>query len=355
MKKRKSIAFFSPTLQIGGVEKVFITLANYLVQDYNVTFILKYDDGKLKEILSKDISIVCTNSSQLRYALFSLTKILFKHKFDYVFSGTLRTNVLLFLANQLALNPSKIVAGQHNYLDNETSKFVHEKILPHVLNRVYKTIAVSDGIRNMLMELGVRGDKILTLPNPINLVKIVQMSLEYSDVPKDDYILFVGRLCVVKNLYLLIDAFNLFLKVKPETKLVFVGDGDQKITLSKYAERLGIDKNIIWLGNRSNPYPFIRKAKITTLSSYSEAFPVIVLESFCLGKTIVSTNTKGAQSLLNGGKYGYLVNTFDDPKVFSETMLKAWNNLIPEDVLYKRAKEFDVCNIAKLLAVNILS
>lgn len=35
MKKRKSIAFFSPTLQIGGVEKVFITFANCLVQDFD--------------------------------------------------------------------------------------------------------------------------------------------------------------------------------------------------------------------------------------------------------------------------------------------------------------------------------
>ena len=354
IKKRKSIAFFSPTLQIGGVEKVFITLANQLVQYYDVTFILKYDDGSLKEVLSGEINIVCTNSSQLRYALFSLSRILFKYKFDYVFSGTLRTNVLLFLANKLALSPSKIVCGQHNYLDNETEKFVHEKILPHVLNNVYKTIAVSDGIRDMLVALGVRDDKVITLPNPINFAEIEQMAFVDCDIPTDEYILFVGRLSAVKNLTLLIDAFKLFMKVNPTTKLVFVGDGNKKTALAKYAESQGIHENVIWLGNKSNPYPYINKSRIITLSSYSEAFPVIVLESFCLGKTIVSTNTKGANFLLDGGKYGYLVNTFDDPVAFSDALLKAWDSPISEEVLKNRAHNFDVCNISKLLIERIL-
>lgn len=354
MKKRKSIAFFSPTLQIGGVEKVFITLANCLVQDFDVTFILKYDDGSLKEVLSKDIDIVCTNSSQLRYALFSLSRILFRHKFDYVFSGTLRTNVLLFLANKLALSPSKIVCGQHNYLDNETEKFVHEKILPHVINNVYRTIAVSDGIRDMLIALGVRTDKVITLPNPINLAEIKQMASVDCDLPKDEFILFVGRLSAVKNLTLLIDAFKLFLKVNPTTKLVFVGDGNLQMALAKYVESQGILKNVIWLGNKSNPYPYINKSRIITLSSYSEAFPVIILESFCLGKTMVSTNTKGARSLLDGGRYGYLVDTFDDPKAFSDALLKAWDSPIPEEVLKNRAQDFDVWNISKILVERVL-
>lgn len=354
MKRRKSIAFFSPTLQIGGVEKVFITLANQLVHYYDITFILKYDDGSLKEVLSRDINIVCTHSSQLRYALFSLSKILFKHKFDYVFSGTLRTNVLLFLANKLALSPSKIVCGQHNYLDNETSKFVHEKILPHVFNHVYKAIAVSDDIKDMLLKLGVRENNVVTIPNPINTAEIIQMSLEENDVPYDNYILYVGRLRVVKNLTLLIDAFKLFLKVKPTTKLVFVGDGDQKNILFNYAERQGVNSNIAWLGNKANPYSFIRKAKIITLCSFSESFSVTILESLCLGKTVVSTRTKGPDFLLDGGKYGYLVSTFDDPEAFSNALLKAWDSPIPEEILKNRALIFDVCNISKLLIERIL-
>ncbi len=344
---KKTLAFFSPTLQIGGVEKVFITLANQLCEKYDVTFILKYSDGSFRNELSNDIKIVCTNSSHLRYAFFSLARILYKYKFDYVFAGTLRTNILLFFSNLFVFNPSKIIAGQHNYLNVENSKLLHERVLPYVLNHVTKTIAVSEKISEMLLSMGVRREKVCTIPNPINIKQIETQSMEDVNVPKGEYVVFVGRIGPVKNLPLLLNAFCLFVENEPNAKLLIIGDGPQRASLINYTKEKGMENCIIWMGSKSNPYPYIKNSRLVVLSSLSEAFPVIVLESFCLGKTILSTNNKGAQYILRNGELGYIVDTFTDSEKYCKEMQRAWNSPLPEDMLKKQARRYDVEMIVK--------
>lgn len=352
---RKSVAFFSPTLQIGGVERVFITIANQLVSDYDITFILKYCDGSLKSLLSSEIRIVCTNTSHLRYILFPLTKVLWKYKFDYIFSGTPRTNLLLYISNLLAFNPSRIVTGQHNYLDVETSKFMHEKVLPYVFNSVYKTIAVSEDIRQMLIEIGVKRQKVITVHNPIDISEINQKSNEQCEPLDFDYMVFVGRVREVKNLSLLINSFELFSRREPNAKLIIIGDGNQKEKLIHLTHNLGLEDKIIWKGSKENPYPYIKKSRLVVLSSFSEAFPMVVLESFCLGKTVLSTNNKGSRYILENGKYGYLADTFSDPIIFCEGMLKAWKNPISISVLKDHAINYNINSIAQIIKDEILN
>ena len=57
--KNLKIAFFLPTLNIGGIERVFITYANYLTEkEYDIDFVLCKKEGKLLSLLNSSIRLL---------------------------------------------------------------------------------------------------------------------------------------------------------------------------------------------------------------------------------------------------------------------------------------------------------
>lgn len=58
MKNRiLKIAFFLPTLNVGGIERVFITYANSLSEFYDVEFVLCKKEGILLKELSSKVNV----------------------------------------------------------------------------------------------------------------------------------------------------------------------------------------------------------------------------------------------------------------------------------------------------------
>lgn len=86
---KKTVAFLTPDLSIGGVEKVFLDYANALsLENYKVSFILVHKRGTLLSELYSEVSILELKGERLRYVFFSLVKLLKNKKFDYVVAGT---------------------------------------------------------------------------------------------------------------------------------------------------------------------------------------------------------------------------------------------------------------------------
>lgn len=152
------------------------------------------------------------------------------------------------------------------------------------------------------------------------------------DLPFEDYIVFIGRLSIVKNIKLLIDAIYEINKMY-RLPLLIVGDGVERSYLERRVSQLGIQNIVCFIGNQPNPYPFIKNARLVALSSESEAFPTVLLESLALGKTIVSTPTNGALEILENGKYGYISKSYNDVDDFKITINNAYNNPIDASLL----------------------
>ncbi|HEB9325614.1 TPA: CDP-glycerol glycerophosphotransferase family protein [Campylobacter jejuni] len=128
----------------------------------------------------------------------------------------------------------------------------------------------------------------------------------------------IARLSPEKNQITLIKAFQ---KVNLEfnnIKLVILGDGPLREDLKLYILKNKI-KNIYLLGNRNNPYPYLKKADCFILSSLHEGQPMVLLESLVLKKPIIATNIIGNKSVLNS-RGGLLVNP--DVDSLSKAMIK---------------------------------
>ena len=355
------VAFFIPSFHIGGIENVFITYANQLsILAYKVDFVVCKSVGDLKVNLLSDVTIIDLGNIKLRYALRRLRGYLYDCKPDIVISGGDYPNMMLILASLGLREKPRIVISQHNYLNIEGGKLgFWAKGTKWWIKLLYpfadKILAVSDGIADYLIkDLKISENKVLKIPNPIDSNSIHSKSKQpVSIILPDKYIVFIGRLSVVKNLALLLKAFD---RVAMEgLKLIIVGDGNEAPELKEMASTMKSRDNICFVGSMSNPLPILLHASLLVLPSFSEAFPTILLEALCLNKPIVSTPTKGAVEILKNVSGTYLSVDFSDEEVFAKLITRAVKNTFLPDEMDARCREFELDHIIEIFIKQILT
>ena len=98
-------------------------------------------------------------------------------------------------------------------------------------------------------------------------------------------------------------------------KVGIIGTGDLENEVKLLTKELGIEKNIEFLGFKSNPLKILSNAKATVMTSRWEGTPMCALESMALGVPMVSTPTDGLKELITDGVNGFLS---DDDQVLAE-------------------------------------
>jgi putative glycosyltransferase len=329
----KTILFFTPTLTLGGVEKVFITYANGLCDSYKVIYAFSdYTDNILKVNLDKRVLQYSLGSKRVRELILPLAKAIRNIKPDYVMTGGDIANSMTIIASFLSMTKTKVILSQHNYIDVESARYSPKTLINLFYKRAYKILSVSYGIEKFLLQLGVDKEKVKTIYNPIDIEGIEALSKKgiESELAESEFLVAVGRLDKVKNLQLMIKAFAIAQLNHPKLRLVLIGNGAEREKLQNLAFELGVEDKVIFTGALSNPFCYIRHAKAVLSSSFSEAMPTIFLEAFTLGKTIVSTPSKGAIELLSNSDLGFLISCFDNEKEYALTIEQALCH--PKDV-----------------------
>lgn len=65
---------------------------------------------------------------------------------------------------------------------------------------------------------------------------------------------------------------------------------------------------VIWLGGKSNPYPYFRLSDLYVCTSLSEACPMVFNESRILGLPVISTDFPSAYEFIDNGKTGIVTS-----------------------------------------------
>lgn len=352
LSHKKKIAFFFPSFHVGGVEKVFITYANKLIEDdyYEVLIFVCKKEGELLSLVNTSITVVSLNK-RLGLCWLPLLYNLKAYSPDVLIAGPDFPNIVALILVRLFRLKIKLLITQHNYYNIESiSLGWYGKLLPLFIRFFYRfsdrVISVSDGITGFLCCHNVPMEKITRIYNPID-IKLINLRAQETtefELPSK-YILFVGRLCPVKNLSLLLDAFELISASYTDLNLVIIGYGE----LNREYQNKKTNQNVFFLGALSNPYPYISKAELIVLSSFSESFSLVVAEALALGTNIVSTPTLGPMEILENGKYGFIYDEFENPNKFASFIMKAINNPLNSEFLKERALVFDIGYIIKQL------
>jgi glycosyltransferase involved in cell wall biosynthesis len=121
----------------------------------------------------------------------------------------------------------------------------------------------------------------------------------------------VGRLVEQKGYAYLLQAAKLVIKSEPRLFFLIIGDGPLEGELKDQVRQLGIQKNVIFAGSRSDVEELFACMDLYAMASLWEGMPISVLESMASHVPVVTTNIPGSHDLIQHGVNGWLVPPAD--------------------------------------------
>ena len=119
----------------------------------------------------------------------------------------------------------------------------------------------------------------------------------------------VGRLSPEKGLEYLISAIREVVNLYPRTKVLLVGDGDEKyrLSLQEKVKDLELSPHIFFVGFYEDVPQILRCLDIFSLPSLTEGFNRSLLEAMACGLPVVATTVGGNVEIVQDGVNGLLV------------------------------------------------
>jgi 1,2-diacylglycerol 3-alpha-glucosyltransferase len=132
-------------------------------------------------------------------------------------------------------------------------------------------------------------------------------------LPKNNVILFLGRLDKEKNVDVLIKAVKI-LKDTFDFHLVIVGKGTKEASLKNLAKELGVLDRIIFTGHLpKKDLPNIYKiADFFVMPGISELQSLVTMEAMASGLPVIGANAVALPHLIKNGKNGFLFKPGDE-------------------------------------------
>ncbi len=331
-KNRKiKILFRHRSMEMGGVEKVLLSMLNNLDQErFDISLCLNLFQGELRHEIPSNIRLITLAKGKED---FPKNNILYK--IALVMRGI---KLMVFrkfpiIPNQLIIKNNadiEIATGYTMFNDtinssNKKSKklgWFHSDITFPKLQPVVPQILENIQRFDYMIYGGHQVEEILfktypNLPYPpgkviLNAIPIEELKKKAEEFPlsfhKKPVFVSVGRLHSRKGYHTLMEAHAKLLNDGFEHEIIIIGDGEERQNLENQAKRLGVTESFKFLGTLVNPYPYVKNADFYIMPSESEGWPLIIAEALILQKPIISTNVGSISQMISHQKNGYLID-----------------------------------------------
>jgi len=123
--------------------------------------------------------------------------------------------------------------------------------------------------------------------------------------PRVKVLMHASNFRPVKNIPTVIQVFAEVRK-RLAAKLVMVGDGPEKPAAELLTRELGLERDVLFLGNQDYMEELLPQADVFLLPSSSESFGLVALEAMSAEVPVVASNAGGLPELVEHGVSGYL-------------------------------------------------
>jgi glycosyltransferase involved in cell wall biosynthesis len=315
----RRIALFMPSLAGGGAERRILNLASeFSRQRYRVDIVVAKAEGAYLNRVPEDVRLVDLRATRPFTSIPALVRYLSSEQPGALLATITSANLAALWALQLAPSKTRCVVCEASSLSNELRHtFAHNRLLTPLLIRrffpkAHAIVAVSEGVADDLSRVTrIPRRMIRVIYNPVVSPDSVARSAEKPSHPwlsngAIPVIVGVGRLTRQKNFETLIHAFS-EVRNRIPSKLVILGDGEDRPHLEKLIGELAIHEHVDLHGFVDNPYPFLSRASLFVLSSQWEGLPWVLIEALACGTKVVSTDCpSGPREILADGVFGQL-------------------------------------------------
>jgi glycosyltransferase involved in cell wall biosynthesis len=217
---------------------------------------------------------------------------------DQVVAGARLPNTWFRIANTLSAEVDALARNNPRKAARRLSRY----------RKLYEgrdLVAVSDGVAEDLRgALGLSRSRIVRIYNGFDFDAIRRAAMRADpDLPREPFVLHVGRFTPQKRHDLLFDAWRI--AALPQ-RLVLMAPPSEELDALIAAK--GLRDRVLIAGFRSDPYSWMRAAELLVLCSDREGMPNVLVEALACGTRVVSTDCpSGPREVLRGELARWLV------------------------------------------------
>lgn len=297
----------------GGIQRVVPIVANGL-SDYHDVFILslyqEHGDGNYRLYKNKPETIIQGKKKYIQQAfkvVALLKEYLNKNKIDILITCSEMLTPYAYLATRT--NKIPFVCWCHSEKGQEKFVDIFKAFAAKKANRI---VALTEINKNVFINDLHAKNKVESIPNPID-PKLFINDHEYNSNSKR--IITVGRFCFQKYYEKLVEVATIVFKKHPEWNWDIYGDGPDMEKISSMIKGNNIHNNLNLLGSIPNVYDKYQLYSFLVMTSKSECYPMVLLESMANKLPMVAFNIPGARSIIENDINGYLTECFDAQKM----------------------------------------
>ena len=330
----KRILFVLPSLGVGGMERALITIANQLIDHgYEVTVCILDDITDLSDELDKGVRLLHKPYKShlgqkipyIRHKLYDdgmwEKRATPRQLYEY-YIGDEKYDVEIAFFKGRAV---KIISGSSNpnathlaWVHNDYRKvggyqscFKSMRQVHEAYTRFDRVVCVSQQAREGFIEaVGDTGNTV-TVYNmlPVSRIKTLSDEKTELDIRRGRlHLVIIARLLdEAKGQLRLVNAVSRLHDEGYDISLAIVGGGADEQRIRDRIKHRSASSYITMTGSQRNPYPYIKEADLLVCASYYEGFNLTVAEALILDTPVLSTDCTGPNEILDGGKYGMIV------------------------------------------------
>lgn len=171
--------------------------------------------------------------------------------------------------------------------------------------------------------------KSLVFANAINTNFFLPVSNEEKNKLKKRFgisgfsIIYMGRLSYEKSIDQILSAFKIIKDVRPNIKLLVVGDGPERKKLENQSKKLNIVDAVTFTGmlRGDDLREAMQASDIFMTASKSENMPISVLEAMSTGLPAIGVDSLGMPEVINNEKNGFIVPPNDMESMAKKALL----------------------------------
>jgi glycosyltransferase involved in cell wall biosynthesis len=236
--------------------------------------------------------------------------------------------------------PMRLVTTAHGWVMFEGRAPLYYKIDRFCLRWYESVICVSEDLREACIRSGGRADRCVVIENAIDTAQYTrrqsasEAKRQRGFDPARLLIGAVGRLSPEKNFDGVIRAFGRLLSRGLDAELILIGEGDERASLERLIEQLGLKGRVHLPGHQADLIGFYEAMDLFVLNSLREGLPNVLLEALALEVPVVATRVAGIPRLIEDGRTGLLLEPQDE-----DALAAAMNQLARDADLRRRLAE----------------
>lgn len=303
-------------------------------------------DGFLKKLIRR--IPFSSEALQLGYNAFAtpwlLAKI-FSQNADLVYERYSLFTFAGVFAARLSGRPIVIEVNSPLALELSRDKEIRSGRFAHwcertVCNLATKVIVVSGPLKRILMANGVREDKLVLMPNGVNLehfngaAEATVIREKLGIAPGATVIGFVGWFRKWHGLDFLVRSFEQAQLKSRGAVLLLVGDGPAADDLKQYVAEHKLEKSVLFTGPIAHEKipPYLHLIDIAVQPAANEyCCPMKIIEYMGLGKPVVGPRQENIEELLADGQQALLFTPGDE-----QGMAQAMRRLVEDKELRRK-------------------